>query len=132
MIKKLKKQQGFIFQYLRIKEITRYGKEGYEIHHIEQGTIKIVNFEIEGQKFLCLNSGPMFKLTKPVSLTVTLIAPKDISDQFKDFWSTYVQFIGIFAGAFVDAFAKQMFDRAKKGKKMNNTYKNKYYLIKPI
>lgn len=55
-------------------------------------------------------------LTKPVNLTVTVIPPKDISDQFKDFWSTYGQFIGIFAGAFVGAFAKQMFDRAKKRK----------------
>lgn len=55
-------------------------------------------------------------LTKPINLTVTVIAPKDISDQFKDFWSTYGQFIGIFAGAFVGAFAKQMFDRAKRKK----------------
>ena len=52
-------------------------------------------------------------LTKPINLTVTVIPPKGIGDQFKDFWATYGQFIGIFAGAFVDAFAKQMFDKAK-------------------
>ena len=39
-----------------------------------------------------------------------------IGDQFKGFRETYGQFTGIFAGAFVWAFAKQMFDRLKKGK----------------
>jgi hypothetical protein len=58
-------------------------------------------------------------LTKPISLTVTVISPKSIGDQFKDFWSTYGQFIGIFAGAFVGAFAKIIFDLGKKRKKEN-------------
>jgi hypothetical protein len=55
-------------------------------------------------------------LTKPVNFTVTVISPKRIDDQFKDFWATYEQFIGIFAGAFVGAFAKQMFDWTKRKK----------------
>lgn len=59
-----------IFKNSRIKEITRYGKEGYEIHHMEQGTVMTVDFEIEGQKFLCLNGGPMFKFTEAISFQV--------------------------------------------------------------
>ena len=55
-------------------------------------------------------------LTKPVNLTVTVIPPKGIDDQFKDFWDTYGQFIGIFAGALVGAYARQMFDKAKRKK----------------
>jgi hypothetical protein len=53
-------------------------------------------------------------LTKPINLTVTVIAPSTIADKFRDFWGTYGQFIGIFAGAFVGAFAKVLFDRRRK------------------
>lgn len=52
-------------------------------------------------------------LTKPINLTVTVIAPMTISDQF-EFWGTYGSFIGIFAGGFIGAFAKVLFDRRKK------------------
>ena len=37
-------------------------------------------------------------LTKPLNFTVTVMAPMTISEQFKDFWGTYGQFIGLFAG----------------------------------
>ncbi len=55
-------------------------------------------------------------LTKPINFTVTAVSPKSIDDRFKEFWDTYGQFIGIFASAFVVAFAKQMFDKVKRGK----------------
>ena len=42
---------------------------------------------------------------------MTVIAPKSIADMFRDFWGTYGQFIGIFACAFIGAFAKVLFDR---------------------
>jgi len=53
-------------------------------------------------------------ITKPISLTVTVIAPSSIADKFREFWGTYGQFIGIFAGAFIGAFAKVLFDRRRK------------------
>jgi hypothetical protein len=53
-------------------------------------------------------------LTKPVNFTVTVIAPKTIGEEFKEFWGTYGQFIGLFAGGFVGVFAKYLFDRRKK------------------
>ena len=53
-------------------------------------------------------------LTRPLNLTVTVISPSAISEQFRDFWGVYGGFIGIFAGGFVGAFAKLMFDRRKK------------------
>lgn len=52
-------------------------------------------------------------LTKPINLTVTVISPKSISDQFRDFWTIYGQFLGIFAGAFVGPSAKLLFDKIK-------------------
>jgi predicted 3-demethylubiquinone-9 3-methyltransferase (glyoxalase superfamily) len=49
-----------IFRNLKIGGVTRYGKEGYEIHRREAGTIMTMEFEIEGQKFVALNGGSIF------------------------------------------------------------------------
>jgi hypothetical protein len=56
-------------------------------------------------------------ITRPLNLTITVIPPSTISDQFREFWGVYGAFIGIFAGGFVGAFAKLVFDRRKKGQK---------------
>jgi hypothetical protein len=53
-------------------------------------------------------------ITLPVNLTITVIPPSALSDQFKDFWGVYGQFIGIFAGGFVGAASVELFNRRKK------------------
>ncbi len=50
-----------IFKNSKIGNITRYGKEGYEIHGKEAGTVMAVDFELEGQKFTALNGGPVWR-----------------------------------------------------------------------
>jgi len=59
-----------IFEDSKIGDVTRYGKEGYEIHGREEGTVMTVEFEIEGQKFLALNGGPIFKFNEAISFQV--------------------------------------------------------------
>ena len=59
-----------IFKSSKIGDITRYGKEGYEIHGREAGTVMTVEFEIEGQKFVALNGGPVFKFNEAISFQV--------------------------------------------------------------
>ena len=59
-----------IFKRSKIGDITRYGKEGYEIHGREAGTVMTVDFEIEGQKFVALNGGPVFKFNEAISFQV--------------------------------------------------------------
>jgi hypothetical protein len=56
-------------------------------------------------------------LTRPLNLTVTVMPPNSLSDQFREFWGVYggfITIIGIIAGGFVGAFATMMFDRRKK------------------
>jgi hypothetical protein len=53
-------------------------------------------------------------LTKPVNLTITVIPPSTISDQFKDFWGVYGSFLGIAIGAFVGSFATVLRERKKR------------------
>ena len=59
-----------IFKDSKIGDVTRYGKEGYEIHGREEGTVMTAEFEIEGQNFLALNGGPIFKFNEAISFQV--------------------------------------------------------------
>jgi hypothetical protein len=50
-------------------------------------------------------------ITSPTNLTITVIPPLDVNDQFKSFWSTYGQPISIIAGGFAGGFASLIFSR---------------------
>jgi predicted 3-demethylubiquinone-9 3-methyltransferase (glyoxalase superfamily) len=59
-----------IFKNSRIGRISRYGKEGHEIHGRPEGSVLTVEFEINGQTFTALNGGPLFKFNEAVSFQV--------------------------------------------------------------
>ena len=59
-----------IFKNSGIGKITRASKAGFEIHGLPEGTVMTIEFEIEGQKFIALNGGPLFKFTPAVSFLV--------------------------------------------------------------
>ena len=59
-----------IFKNSKIGDVTQYGKEGYEIHGKEEGSVLTVDFEIEEQKFVALNGGPIFKFNEAISFQV--------------------------------------------------------------
>jgi predicted 3-demethylubiquinone-9 3-methyltransferase (glyoxalase superfamily) len=67
-----------IFKNSRIGEVTRYGKEGYEIHGREAGSVLTIDFEIEGQKFVALNGGPIFKFNEAISFQVHCETQKQV------------------------------------------------------
>jgi predicted 3-demethylubiquinone-9 3-methyltransferase (glyoxalase superfamily) len=51
-------------------KISRYGKEGLEIHGRPAGSVMTVEFELNGQPFTGLNGGPIFKFTEAVSFQI--------------------------------------------------------------
>jgi predicted 3-demethylubiquinone-9 3-methyltransferase (glyoxalase superfamily) len=59
-----------IFKNSRIGKISRYGKEGFEIHGKPEGAVMVVEFELNGQKYTALNGGPHFKFNEAVSFQV--------------------------------------------------------------
>jgi predicted 3-demethylubiquinone-9 3-methyltransferase (glyoxalase superfamily) len=59
-----------IFKNSEIGRIGRYNKTGYEVHHRPAGSILTVEFTLDGQSFVALNGGPVFKFTEAVSFTV--------------------------------------------------------------
>lgn len=67
-----------VFRNSKIENISRYGKEGFEIHGQKEGTVMTVSFRINGQSFLALNGGPVFKFTEAVSFQVFCETQEDI------------------------------------------------------
>ncbi|MGB2870180.1 MAG: VOC family protein [Bacteroidota bacterium] len=59
-----------VFKNSRIDKVTRYGKEGFEIHGRPAGTVMTVNFQLEGRDFVALNGGPHFKFTEAISFSI--------------------------------------------------------------
>jgi predicted 3-demethylubiquinone-9 3-methyltransferase (glyoxalase superfamily) len=59
-----------IFKDSAIGTITRYGKEGVEIHGKPPGSVLTVSFRLEGQEFTALNGGPQFTFNEAISFVV--------------------------------------------------------------
>jgi predicted 3-demethylubiquinone-9 3-methyltransferase (glyoxalase superfamily) len=59
-----------IFPKSRIGNITRYGREGFEIHGRPEGSVMTVEFELDSQSFTALNGGPIFRFNEAISLQV--------------------------------------------------------------
>ena len=59
-------------------QVTRYGKEGYEIHGMDEGSVMTVDFDIENQKFIALNGGPVFKFNEAISFQVLCDSQKEL------------------------------------------------------
>jgi predicted 3-demethylubiquinone-9 3-methyltransferase (glyoxalase superfamily) len=59
-----------VFKNSRIGTVSRYGKEGTEIHGKAAGSVMAVEFELDGQKFAALNGGPQFKFSEAISFQV--------------------------------------------------------------
>lgn len=59
-----------IFKNSKIGRISYYGKEGYDIHGMKEGTVMTIEFELEGKEYVGLNGGPVFKFNEAVSFIV--------------------------------------------------------------
>jgi predicted 3-demethylubiquinone-9 3-methyltransferase (glyoxalase superfamily) len=59
-----------IFRNSKIINTTRYGKEGFEIHKMPEGTVMSIDFDLDGQQFTALNGGPVFRFTEAISFQV--------------------------------------------------------------
>jgi len=60
-----------IFKDSRIKNVSRYGEAGKEVHGKKPGTAMTVAFELEGQPFTALNGGPQFKFNQAISFQIS-------------------------------------------------------------
>ena len=72
-----------VFKNSRVGRVSRYGKEGFEIHGRPAGSVMTVEFELDGVRFTALNGGPVFKFTEAISLQVYC----DSQEEIDYFWS---------------------------------------------
>lgn len=69
-----------IFKKSKIRDVARYGDAGAKAAHMPKGMVMTVVFELEGQSFLALNGGPIFKFTPAISLMVYCKTQKEIDE----------------------------------------------------
>ena len=72
-----------IFKNSRIGKVARYGDEGARVSGKPKGTVMTVTFELDGQEFMALNGGPMFKFTPAISFIVDCETQQEV-DRFWD------------------------------------------------
>ena len=67
-----------IFPKSKLGKITPYGNEGKEIHGKPAGSVLVVEFEIEGVKFLALNGGPQYQFNPAISFVVNCEGQEEV------------------------------------------------------
>jgi predicted 3-demethylubiquinone-9 3-methyltransferase (glyoxalase superfamily) len=65
-----------IFKNSKIETVSRYGDAGPG----PKGSVMIVQFQLEGQRFTALNGGPIFKFTPAISLLVDCQTQAEVDD----------------------------------------------------
>ena len=67
-----------IFEDSKIGDVTRYDDEGANVSGRPKGSVMTVPFELNGQEFVALNGGPLFKFTEAVSFVVNCETQKEV------------------------------------------------------
>lgn len=68
-----------IFKNSKIVGISRYGDAGPG----PKGSVMTATFQLEGQEFIALNGGPLFKFTEAISLSVSCETQEEVDDLWK-------------------------------------------------
>jgi predicted 3-demethylubiquinone-9 3-methyltransferase (glyoxalase superfamily) len=63
-----------VFKNSKIGGLTRYGEEGPG----PKGTVMTTTFQLEGQEFIALNGGPLFKFTEAISFVVNCDTQEEV------------------------------------------------------
>ena len=72
-----------VFKHARILTTTHYGPDAAKASGQREGSVMTVSFEIEGQSFLALNGGPMFKFSEAISLMVNCDSQTELDTIWK-------------------------------------------------
>jgi predicted 3-demethylubiquinone-9 3-methyltransferase (glyoxalase superfamily) len=73
-----------IFKNSRIKGQARYDGEAAQASGRPKGSVMTVPFELDGQDFVALNGGPVFKFTEAISFVVNCETQEEIDHFWKE------------------------------------------------
>lgn len=67
-----------MFENSAVGKVSRYGKEGFDVHGQPEGKVLTVAFRLAGSDMLALNGGPHFRFTPAISLFVVLESEQEV------------------------------------------------------
>lgn len=68
-------------------KVSRYGKAGFEQHHMPEGTAMTVEIILEGENFLVLNAGPAMKFNEAVSFIISC----ETQEEVDHYWNSLTE-----------------------------------------
>jgi predicted 3-demethylubiquinone-9 3-methyltransferase (glyoxalase superfamily) len=71
---------AFVFANSKIISVSRYGKESAQVAGKPEGSVMVMEFELEGQRFMALNGGPQFTFTPAISLMVNCETQAEVDE----------------------------------------------------
>lgn len=72
-----------IFDNSKILNVAKYGKAGAQMSGQKEGTVMMVDFQIENQHMQALNGGPIFKMTPAISFSVSCETEEELNTKWK-------------------------------------------------
>src|SRR5438105_4180284 len=67
-----------IFKNSKTGSVARYDEEGAKAAQRPKGSVMTAAFELEGQEFVALNGGPIFKFTEAISFVVNCETQEEV------------------------------------------------------
>jgi predicted 3-demethylubiquinone-9 3-methyltransferase (glyoxalase superfamily) len=67
-----------IFKNSKIGSTARYNEEGAKAAGRPKGSVMTASFQLEGQEFVALNGGPVFKFTEAISFVVNCETQEEV------------------------------------------------------
>ncbi len=72
-----------IFKNSKIGTVSRYGEEGSKASGRPKGSAMTVTFALNGQEFMGLNGGPVFKFTEAISIVVNCESQQEVDEMWQ-------------------------------------------------
>jgi predicted 3-demethylubiquinone-9 3-methyltransferase (glyoxalase superfamily) len=69
-----------VFKKSKVGNVTRYGEADAEVSGRPKGSVMTVTFRIDGQEFIALNGGPLFKFTEAISFLVNSETQEEVDE----------------------------------------------------
>jgi predicted 3-demethylubiquinone-9 3-methyltransferase (glyoxalase superfamily) len=73
-----------VFKRSKVLKTAHYGEGGSRASGQKKGSVMIIEFELEGQRFIALNGGPHFKFTEATSFVVNCKTQAEIDYFWKN------------------------------------------------
>jgi predicted 3-demethylubiquinone-9 3-methyltransferase (glyoxalase superfamily) len=67
-----------VFKNAKITALTHYSEEAAKVSGIPAGTVMTAVFQLDGQEFIALNGGPLFKLTEAISFVINCQTQEEV------------------------------------------------------